>query len=488
MDERKLSVLTVTSEAAPFARTGGLGDVAGALPGALRALGARMSVIMPFYRSIRETGIEAPTVIERLPVPLGADILYAGLRKHETEDGVTVYFLDREDLYDRPNLYGGAGGDYYDNPERFSFFCRGALTAASVLDLRPDVIHCHDWQAALIAPLLAGPHRSTTGLQRSRTVLTIHNIGYQGIYPAGRFPVTGLSAGEFFHMEGLEYWGNMNLLKGGIVYSDAATTVSPSYALEIQTPEFGMGLEDVLRARSASMRGILNGVDYRIWNPAADPSIAARYSPADMSGKAECKRDLLARSGLDASSADRPVLGIVSRLDRQKGLDLVVEAVDSLINLGTSLVILGAGDPAIQLRLEASAARLPGRVAVFVGFDDEMAHRIIAGSDMLLVPSRYEPCGLTQIYALKYGTVPVVRSVGGLKDTVVDAGEAGGRGTGFKFRNFNLPSFMDAVKRAVKTFEKPEAMRRVVTAAMNADFSWNRSAGEYLALYRDIAD
>lgn len=487
MPERKMSVLMVVPEAAPFARTGGLGDVAGALPGALQNLGVRVSMVMPFYRSVRKPGTKTSIVIERLPVTAGSLTLEVSVGKLQTEDGVDVYFLDREDLYDRPNLYGSALGDYYDNLERFSVFCHGVLTAASALDLDPDIIHCHDWQASLVAPLLAGPYRKSSGLQASRSLLTIHNIGYQGIYPSEKFGATGLSPGVFFQPEGLEYWGSVNLLKGGIVYADAVTTVSPSYAREIQTAEFGMGLEGVLRNRSESLYGILNGVDYRVWNPASDPLIEAQYHAGDMGGKTACKRDLIARSGLDQTALDGPVLGLVSRLDRQKGLDLVVGAAESLLKLGASLVILGTGDRAIQTALEEAAARMPGRMAVIAGFDDEMAHRIIAGSDILLVPSRYEPCGLTQIYALKYGTVPVVRAVGGLEDTVVDADGSSVPGTGFKFKDYNIPSFVKTVERAVKAFKRKEIWASVVDDGMAADFSWKRSAGLYFDLYRDMA-
>jgi starch synthase len=487
MDNRNLSVLMITPEAAPFARSGGLGDVAGALPAALQSLGLQTSVILPYYRCIRKSGIEAPVVARGLSIPLGSGTLEALVRKTVTPDGVEVYFLEREDLYDRPNLYNSAAGDYYDNLERFCFFCHGALKAAVELDLHPDVIHCHDWQASPAAPLLAGPYRNNPGLNKSRCVFTIHNIGYQGTFPADRFPVTGLSKKTFFHIEGLEYWGGVNLMKGGILYSDIVTTVSPSYALEIQTPQFGMGLEGVLQRRSDSLTGILNGVDYRTWNPAVDPLIPANYSDSDIDGKIECKRRLMASIGLE-SSLSRPVIGIVSRLDRQKGLDLVAEAAGSLIRLDTALVILGTGDREIQHRLERAAVELPGRMSFTVGFDDELAHRIIAGSDILLVPSLYEPCGLTQIYAMKYGTVPVVRAVGGLEDTIMDVADFPGRGNGFKFKQHNPLSLVNAVRRAVEVFEQPRKWRKIVAAGMALDFSWNKSAEQYLALYREITD
>ncbi len=487
MDDKNLSVVMVTPEAAPFARTGGLGDVAGSLPAALSSRGLRTAVIMPYYQCIRESGIKAPVVVNGLSISLGADILVASVRKTRTPDGVDVYFLEREDLYDRPNLYSCPAGDYYDNLQRFSFFCHAVLKTAVELDLRPDIIHCHDWQASLVAPLLAGPYRNVKGLNNSRCIFTIHNIGYQGIFTGESLPVTGLSKETFFQVEGLEYWGKINLMKGGIVYSDAVTTVSPSYALEIQTPRFGMGLEGVLRKRSGSLRGILNGIDYRVWNPAIDPLIPANYSAADMNGKLECKRSLMASSGLE-SSLNRPLIGIVSRLDRQKGLDLVAEAVDSLLELDTALVILGTGDREIQDRLEHAAARMPRRMAFTATFNDELAHRIIAGSDILLVPSLYEPCGLTQIYALKYGTVPVVCAVGGLEDTIIDAGDFQNCGNGFKFKQHDAPSLLNAVKRAVEVFDQPKEWQKIVATAMASDFSWNKSAEQYLALYHAMVD
>jgi starch synthase len=487
MDDRKFSVLMVTPEAAPFARTGGLGDVAGSLPAVLSSKGVKTSVILPYYRCIRESGIQAPPVLEELPVPLGVDILNASVRKARTPDGVDVYFLEREDLYDRPNLYSCHAGDYYDNLQRFSFFCHAALSSAVALDLRPDIIHCHDWQASLTAPLLAGPYRQARSLTKTRCVFTIHNIGYQGIFPPETLPLTGLSKETHFHVEGLEYWGGINLMKGGIVYADAVTTVSPSYATEIQTPEFGMGLEGVLRKRSGSLKGILNGVDYRVWDPAVDPLIPANYSEADTGGKIECKRSLIASSGLE-SSLHRPVIGIVSRLDRQKGLDLVAEAADSLLGLDTALVILGTGDREIQNRLEQAAARSPGRMAFTAAFNDQLAHRIIAGADILLVPSLYEPCGLTQIYALKYGTVPVVRSVGGLEDTVIDVDDSPSPRNGFKFRHHDVSSMLNAVQRAINTFNQFEEWQKIVGAAMASDFSWGKSADQYLELYHALAD
>jgi starch synthase len=488
MDDRNLSVVMVTPEAAPFARTGGLGDVAGSLPVALSHRGLKTTVIMPYYRCVRESGIEAPVIVHGVPIPLGADILDASIRKTRTPDGVDIYFLEREDLYDRPNLYSCPAGDYYDNLQRFSFFCHAALRASVELDIHPDILHCHDWQASLVAPLLAGAYRNFPALKKSRCVFTIHNIGYQGIFPAESLSVTGLSKETFFHVEGLEFWGGVNLMKGGILYSDAVTTVSPSYALEIQTPRFGMGLEGVLRKRSTSLQGILNGIDCRVWDPALDPLIPANYSKAHMDGKMECKRSLIASSGLDPSLRNRPVIGIVSRLDRQKGLDLVAEAADSLLELDTGLVILGTGDKEIQDLLERAAVRVPGRMAFTAAFNDELAHRIIAGADSLLVPSLYEPCGLTQIYALKYGTVPVVHAVGGLEDTVIDIRDFPDRGNGFKFKQHNASSMLSAVKRAVNLFGQPEEWRKIVASAMTSDFSWDKSAEQYLALYHAMAD
>ncbi|MBW1680598.1 MAG: glycogen synthase GlgA [Deltaproteobacteria bacterium] len=472
-------VLFVSPEASPLAMTGGLGDVAGALPQALLRLGADVRVVLPFYRGVRKRMEGSAPVLTEVEVPLGGQDLRCAVREGRL-GRVPLYLLDREDLYDRPNLYAAPRGDYYDNLERFTFLCHAALRIPGALSWTPDVVHCHDWQTGLVAPLLKGPYRGDPSVATARMVFTIHNAGYQGLFPAEKLEVTGLSRAECYHPEGLEYWGSLSLLKAGAVYSDALTTVSSTYAREICTPELGLGMEGVFRARGDSLKGILNGADYGRWDPARDPHIAAGYGPGNMQGKSRCRKALVQETGLDGVPGDRPILGVVSRLDRQKGMDLLAQALPELVALDTGIVILGNGDMRIQEALERAAAPYAGRVSLRIGFDEGFSHRIMAGADFLLVPSLYEPCGLTQIYALRYGTIPVARATGGLKDTIRD-GE-----NGFLFEPYDAGALAEAVKRAVRAFSRKKEWPRMVRNAMSADFSWDRSAALYMELYEAL--
>lgn len=476
-------VLFLSSEVVPYAKTGGLADVAGALPSALRGLGAEVRVALPLYRSVRQGGFPLNPVLNRMEVPLGNTRLGASVWETRTESGITVYFLEREDLYDRPNLYGTSGGDYYDNLERFSFFCHGALLMAEALGFRPDVIHCNDWQTGLVPALLAGPYKHSVVLGGVPTVFTIHNLGYQGIFPPEKLPITGLSGQEFFHPEGVEFWGNLSLLKAGIVYSRAITTVSPTYAREIQTPEFGLGMEGILYHRRDVLRGILNGVDYSLWDPATDPNLPANYFPGKMTGKTTCKKQLIKETGLDPRLSQRPLLGMTTRLAAQKGLDLLTAVLQEVLDLDVGLVILGTGEEYYQKVLQEAARANPSRLAVKIGFDEALAHKIMAGVDIFLIPSRYEPCGLTQMYAFKYGTVPLVRATGGLEDTVKPFEPSTGLGNGFKFGPHEPSAFLGCVRQAVALYEKPEVWRTLVLNGLKEDFSWNRSARQYMELY-----
>jgi starch synthase len=479
-------ILFLSPEAVPFAKTGGLADVSGALPAALEALGVDVRLVLPFYRTVREKGFKTGPPLKDLSVPLGKESLRAHVFETRTEEGLPVYLVEREDLYDRPNLYGNAGGDYYDNLERFTFFCHAALRLTTALSFHPDVIHCHDWQTGLVPALVQGPYKNDPDLAGTPAVFTVHNLGYQGIFPADRLPVTGLSRDDFFHVDGLEFWGSISLLKAGIVYSDVITTVSPAYSREIQTPEYGMGMEGVLKKRRASLHGILNGIDYRIWNPATDAHISANYSPGRMAGKGRCKDALISEMGLDPSLAKRPILGMISRLDAQKGLDLLVEILDDILALDAGLVVLGSGDEEIQQALRETSGRYPGRVGLFLGLNEPLAHRIMAGVDLFLIPSRYEPCGLTQMYALKYGTVPVVRATGGLDDTVIPYDPGTRTGNGLKFGPYRPEAFLAALREAVDLFQNKRLWKGIVAGGMKADFSWDRSAGKYLKLYETL--
>jgi starch synthase len=485
---KELKVLFLSPEAVPFAKTGGLADVAGALPSALKRLGADVRLVLPLYRAVREGDIQMRPLLDNLQIPLGKEKFPADVLEAKTTDDIPVYLIERDDMYDRPSLYGDARGDYYDNLERFTFFAHASLRIAEAISFEADVIHCHDWQTGLVPALLKGPYASESTRHGTPSVFTIHNIGYQGIFPDEKLSVTGLPKSDFFHAEGLEFWGQMSLLKAGIVYSEAITTVSPKYAEEIQTPEYGMGMEGVLKQRSNFLNGILNGVDYRLWDPAGDSHIAAKYSAQQMQGKERCKEALMEEMRLDPSLRERPLLGMISRLDAQKGLDLVVKILRGILELDVGLVVLGSGDEKIQQAIQRAATKNPGRVGLFIGFNEALAHRIMAGADMLLIPSRYEPCGLTQMYALKYGTVPVVRSTGGLDDTIVQFDPKKGEGNGFKFGPYKPESFLGAIRKAVALFQEAEAWNKLVADGMKADFSWDRSAQRYLELYHTVIE
>ncbi len=481
-----MKVLFLSPEAVPFAKTGGLADVAGSLPIALKRLGVDVRLVLPNYRMVREGEVETRRFLANIEVPLGDRVLRADILTTQMKHGVPVYLLEREDLYDRPNLYGNATGDYYDNLERFTFFAYAALRVTEAISFKPDVIHCHDWQTGLVPALTKGSLRQTPFFRNIPSVFTIHNLGYQGLFPAEKLPLTGLPKEKFFDPGGLEYWGKISLLKAGIVYSEAVTTVSPTYAREIQTPEFGLGMEGILHDRRASLHGILNGADYRLWDPAHDPHLPARYSLQKMAGKKSCKGTLIKEMGLDLSLKGRPLLGMVSRLDKQKGLDLLMAAFDNILSLDCMLVVLGSGDEQIQEALQRATQRYPGRVGVKIGFDEALAHRITAGADIFLVPSQYEPCGLTQLYALKYGTVPVVRSTGGLEDTIVAFDPRTGEGNGFKFHRYEPEAFLLSIREAVESYQNSKTWSNIRANGMRADFSWERSARAYLALYESV--
>lgn len=480
-----LKVWFLASEVVPFAKTGGLADVAGSLPASLKDLGVDVSVGLPFYRVTKNGNHKTEEVLNGLEVPLGKAKLRGDVLKTSTQDGIPVYLFSQKDFFDRSGLYGTAQGDYPDNFERFTCFSRAALLFAKETGLRFDVVHCHDWQTGLIPAYLKTPYRTDPFFSDVASVITVHNLGYQGVFPAEKLPTSGLPASEF-RPEGVEYWGKISLLKAGIVYSDAITTVSPRYSQEIQTPEFGLGMEGIFQKRSADLYGILNGADYDTWDPAIDPHIKAGYTFSDKKNKKECKADLVNELGLDRRFVDRPVLGMISRLVAQKGCDLLVQIAQDIVQLDAGLVILGAGEEAYQKFLVKLGKEYPDSMAVRIGFDETLAHRIMAGADMLLVPSRYEPCGLTQIYALRYGTVPIVRATGGLDDTIEQFAPDSGQGTGFKFVDYEAKAFLEKIQEAVALFEDNTMWMRLVTNGMKCDFSWERSAREYVSLYEKV--
>jgi starch synthase len=480
-----MNVLFLSSEVAPYAKTGGLADVAGSLPGALKRLGINASVGLPLYRSVKEGSFQRQMVFKGPEVPLAGQKLVGNVHATETEDGVPVYFFEREDLFDRPNLYRTAEGDYYDNLERFSFFSRAALLFARSAGIGFDVIHCHDWQTGLVPAYLSTVFRTDPFFSSTATLFTIHNIGYQGLFPREKLTVCGLPP-ETYHPEGVEYWGAISLLKAGIIYSDAVTTVSPTYSREIQTSEFGLGMEGILRNKSAALHGILNGADYSVWNPATDSYIVSNYDSDHLSEKIVNKATLLKETGLDSAFLERPVLGITTRLSHQKGCDLLIPILDALARMKVGLVILGEGEERYETGLREAAERYRGTFSVTIGFDEALAHRIMAGVDLFLLPSLYEPCGLTQMYALKYGTVPVVRATGGLEDTIEDFDPQTKTGNGFKFGPYDAKALLFSIQRAVDLWTDKETWEILIKNGMAADFSWDRSAERYLDLYQSL--
>ena len=485
--EESLRILFITAEVTPFARTGGLGDMTGTLAQVLAELGHDVRLVMPLYQTVREKVFPLTELIDDLPVPL-----VIGLRTARIWQGslpgqvgaveVPVYFIEQDDLFARPGLYGESNGDYPDNALRFIFFCRAALSLAERLAWFPHVFHCHDWHTALVSAYLRFLPGLDARLATAASVFTIHNLAYQGWFPAWVFGITGLPL-FLFQPAGVEFFGGLNFMKAGLYSANQLSTVSPTYAEEICTPEFGFGLDGVLRERREVLTGILNGVDSRTWNPETDPVLAAHYSATDLAGKAVCKRALLNAYGMPEELAT-PLVGLISRFVDQKGIDLVADAIDRLVALGVRVVVLGSGDPRYEQRFAELGRTYPDQLGVRLGFDDTLAHQIQAGCDCLLMPSRYEPCGLTQLYSLRYGTIPIVRATGGLRDTVVPFDPASGQGTGFVFQEPRADALIEAVRAALQVFADREAWRQLMQNAMAQDFSWERSAARYLELYR----
>jgi len=467
----------VASEGLPFSKTGGLADVIEALPRALVALGHDVAVVLPRYRGTNFAGVLIPS----LTVAMGGQLHFPAVDDGGMIGGVRYFFVDDAAYFDRATLYGGFGGDYPDNAERYSEFCRVAVEIAKNV-WPPDIIHCHDWQAALVPVLLRTAYATDPVAKNFPVVFTIHNIGYQGLFRRDVLARTDIPASTF-HPGGIEFFGNVNLLKGGLVYSDYLTTVSRKYAQEIQTPEFGNGLDGVVRTRADRLVGIINGVDYTAWNPETDKLIAARYSVKDLGGKQVCKQALLERFGLPQDDVTRPLIGIVSRFADQKGFDLIAERAHELMQENMNLVVLGTGDRKYEELFRALAAAYPGRAGVKIAYDETIAHQIEAGADMFLMPSRYEPCGLNQIYSLKYGTVPIVRATGGLDDTIESFDLESGTGTGFKFEEYSGAALVRCVQRALQLYEDERIWKRIQLNGMAKDFSWKGSAVEYAKVY-----
>jgi starch synthase len=479
-----MRVLFAASEVAPFAKTGGLADVAGALPRALARLGVDVRVVLPRYREV-DTGRRPVTDTGLvLEVPMSgrsetARVLEAKLPGHGGPD-VPAYLLEADRYYDRDGLYGVAGRDYEDNAERFVFFSRAVVELGRQEGIRPDLFHCHDWQTGLVPVYLESLYADDPVVGRAASVFTIHNLGYQGQFWHYDLHLTGLGW-EHFTPERLEFWGKINFLKGGLVYADWLTTVSPTYAREVQTPEHGHGLDGVLRARADRLVGILNGIDVVEWNPATDPHIPEPYDASSLAGKRAAKTALQRALGL-AERADVPLFGVVTRLADQKGIDLLVPIIPALMERKAQFALLGSGDPAYEDAFRNLAKRFPSRVGVRIAYDTPLAHLIEAGADFFLMPSRYEPCGLNQMMSLRYGTIPVVRATGGLADTIIEA-PAGEGGNGFRFEDYDGAALLAAIDRALEAFRDPRRHEALMRRGMAADFSWDASARRYLDLY-----
>jgi starch synthase len=475
-----MKILFAASEAAPFAKTGGLADVAGSLPPAIASLGHEVRVVMPYYRQVarQATGL---THVATFPVPLGTWLERCDVLEGNLGGEVKVYFIKKDIYYDRPDLYQSEQADYPDNAERFIFFSRAILELCRALGYDPDIIHINDWQTGLVPLYLKTLYRGSDTLNRAKTVFTVHNLGYQGLFWHWDMRLTGLGW-DVFTLEGIEFWGKINFLKAGLVYADLITTVSKTYSREIQTPEFGYGLEGVLVNRARDLTGIVNGIDYRIWDPARDVDLPKTYSSTKLAGKALCKKALSAQIRMRGS--DGPLIGMVTRLVDQKGLDILTEALPEIMSLGVQLVILGTGDEKYHRLLSDAAGRYAKKMRVLLRYDDALAKQVYAGCDMFLMPSHYEPCGLGQMIALRYGTVPVVRKTGGLSDTVADYDPKTGQGTGFLFKEYSSPALVDCLRRALEVYSNRNKWNHLARNGMNEDFSWEHSAKEYEKVYR----
>ncbi|MDE3198825.1 MAG: glycogen synthase GlgA [Acidobacteriota bacterium] len=472
--------MMVSSEAAPWAKSGGLADVLGALPQALAQRGHSVAVVIPRYMN----ALKAPAVRvgERIPVPLGYGTRGVDIWSIES-DGVMMFFVDDPGLFGRDGLYGDRHGEFGDNHLRFATLCRAAIEIARRY-FATDIFHCHDWQAGLVPLYLKEAGFIDPHFLGARTLMTIHNLAYRGIFAPAVMGEIGLPA-RVYRGDLVEFWGKISFLKAGLVYADALSTVSPQYAQEIQTPDQGEGLDGLLRARRASLTGIVNGIDTAIWNPETDRHIPGHFSAAKLDGKEICKRELLREMGLPDRGMERPLLGIISRFAYQKGFDILRQiAWEVMGNDDVYLVALGSGEGSIEEMFRYLKQHYPDRVGVRFGFDDGLAHRIEAGSDMFLMPSRYEPCGLNQMYSLRYGTAPVVRATGGLDDTV--EGYPAADATGFKFLDYNGGALLHSIREACRLWEYRNSWRAMMVRGMQKDFSWTASAAEYSKLYRDL--
>lgn len=462
-----MKIAICASEVVPFAKTGGLADVAGALPLALGELGQDVIVVMPGYKEIQNSCLTA-----------GRQKLKEGVSYSIISKNIKVYFIENDKYFNRDGLYGDKSGDYKDNLDRFSYYCRRTLDLLKEINFKPDIIHVHDWQAALVLVYLKTLYKKDPLYKNTGTILTIHNIGYQGLFAKEEFPKMGLDW-SLFNIEILEFYGKINILKGGIVFSDIINTVSPTYSKEIQTKEFGFGLEGVLSKRKQSVFGVLNGLDYSIWNPETDKLIVKNYSSLNLQDKYKNKEELQRICKLPIKM-DIPLLGIVSRLAEQKGFDILASSIEAICKMDLQLVILGTGDLKYHIILEDLAKKFPKVISLHLKFDNPLAHKIYAGSDIFLMPSKYEPCGLGQMISLRYGTLPLVFKTGGLADTVT-------KDNGFVFDKYRKEDLIKTVEKAIQTFKNKKIWLELIQRAMQYNFSWQESAKQYLKLYEAMS-
>lgn len=474
-----MKVLFAAAEAHPFIKTGGLADVIGALPKALKAAGVDVRVILPKYRGILEKFTSKMEHLTEVYVPIGWRNQYCGIEQM-VYDGIPVYFIDNEYYFGRDGIYG-----YMDDGERFAFYNRAVLECLPAIDFQPDVLHCHDWHAAVIPMLLQGHYRHNPFYSEMRSVFTIHNLLYQGVFP---YEVLGELLGlDSSYFGGVEYYGNVNFLKGGIVYSDRVTTVSPTYSEEIRTPYYGYGLDGLLNARADVLSGIVNGIDTKSYNPATDTSLGTRYR-SNLAKKTENKLALQEELGLPVD-ANIPMVAMVTRLVDSKGLDLLTRVLDELLyNDDIQFVLLGTGDESYERWFKEAAWRYPTKLSSQILFNDALSRKIYASSDIFLMPSKFEPCGISQLLALRYGSIPVVRETGGLNDTVQAYNEESGEGNGFTFSNYNAHDMMFALRRAISLYKQPEHWKKITKNAFAGDYSWNVSAQQYIDIYNEITE
>ena len=479
-DEKDAGIALISPEFYPLAQTGGLANMVAGLAEALHRLGKRPLVFLPNYQCI---DIKNEILPEQWQVPLENKTFGARFRFGRLPSGIPVYLLDIPEFFDRRGLYGESGTDYPDNASRFIAFAKGVLAGMKTLNLKVQVLHVHDWQAAMVPFLLRTQYAGDDFFAKSATLLTLHNLSYQGVFPPQSFPLLGVDP-KYFHMNFLEFYGNVNFLKGGMVSSDLLTTVSPSYAEEILHASWGCGLEGVLKTREKDLFGILNGIDENLWNPATDPFLPFPYDTGHLDKKVRNKQALQEELGLSAAP-NRPLFTMVTRLVEQKGIDLLWPLLSQLAKRQLQLAILGSGSPDLEKALSAWSQKIPRAFSLTLAYDTALSHRLTAGADFMLVPSRFEPCGYNQMFAQRYGTVPIVSSTGGLKDTVVEDSLDLGKETGFLFSGRNGDGLLPAVDRALKVYSRPQVFQRIQSNGMKRDFSWNRSARSYVKLYQE---